>query len=413
MRFLKITLLAVGIMILLKFTGSLLNRFSPFSTFFHANLITGLQLFTFGWLILTLLLAMIMPKRPKVGRIAFISLVVLVAVLEILFMFWLKNPARVPGSMQSSYKQYYIQNQRNVVQVIRSCSEFDQEFFYRLRPNNTCTFSNVEFSNEIRTNSIGQRDDDASLAKPDIICLGDSYTMGWGVGQDEAFAARIEKNTGLKVLNAGMSSFGTVRELRKLAKLDTSNAKWIVLQYCDNDIEENRPYIENKFQLQTSSAGTYDTLVKRTEWNRVYYPGKTFFSVSLFKAKEMIKGLRKKGNAEYVLQVGNGQQVTMPESARYFAETLRSFAPLLKNRNLVILYAYEGGRKDTVFVPALQQLMATAPYREALPGPIHYINTSTILDQADTFILDDHYNAKGHEKIGRAISNIIKSTQIQ
>ena len=206
-----------------------------------------------------------------------------------------------------------------------------------------------------------------------------------------------------------MSSFGTVREMRKLSKLDTSNAKWVVLQYCDNDIEESKPYVDNKFQLQTSNAATYDTLVKRTEWNRVYYPGKTFFSVGLFKIKETIKGLRKKPETEHVLQVGNGQSVTVSQSAKYFAETLRSFSPLLKNRKLIIVYAYEGGRKDTTFIPALQQLLGSSPYKEELPGPINYINTSTLLNDRDSFILDDHYNSKGHEKIARAIANIIKA----
>ena len=409
MRFLKITVIAIGIMVLLKIAGVLLDKYSPLSSFFHSNLITALQLFVFLWLVLAFLMALFMPKNPRRGgRITIIVLLIFVALMEVLFQYWLKNPQKTPTALRNSFKQYYIQNQRNTVQVIRSCSEFDQDFFYRLRPNNECTFSNVEFSNKIRTNSIGNRDDEASLSKPDVICLGDSYTMGWGVEQNESFPALIEKNTGLKVLNAGMSSFGTVRELRKLSKLDTSNAKWVVLQYCDNDIEESKPYVDNKFQLQTSSAATYDSLVRRTEWNRVYYPGKTFFSVGLFKIKETIKGLRKKPQGEYMLQVG-AQTVTIPQSAKYFAETLRSFAPLLKNRKLIVLYAFEGGRKDTVFVPALQQLLATSPYKEELPGPIHYINTSTILENADSFILDDHYNAKGHAKIALAASNIIKA----
>ena len=156
--------------------------------------------------------------------------------------------------MFSSFKSYYIHHYRNIVQVERNCSEFDSAFFYRLRTNNQCNFSNIEFSTGITTNRLGLRDDDASLIQPNIICIGDSYTMGWGVQQDETFPARIEKMTGQKVLNAGMSSFGTVRELRQLARLDTSNCRWVVLQYCDNDMEEVKKYIDSNYRLQKKFA---------------------------------------------------------------------------------------------------------------------------------------------------------------
>ncbi len=404
---LKRTVLALGLLVLLKVVGIALDKFSPYTLLFHNNLITALQLFVFLWLILSFIVAIFTRRNPgRAGRWTFIILIVFVALMELLFQYWLKNPAKTPAAMQSSFKQYYIQNYRNVVQVVRSCSEFDSNFFYRLRPNNQCTFGNIEFSNQINTNSIGARDDENSLTKPDVICIGDSYTMGWGVNQNESFPAKIEQATGLKVLNAGMSSFGTVREVRKLASLDTSNCKWVVLQYCDNDIEENRPYVDNKFQLQTSGAAAYDTLVKRSEWNRAYYPGKTFFTVSLFKMKEVIKNLRKKPNTEYVMPVGGGQTVTIPQSAKYFAETIAHNAALFQNRQLIVLYAYEGGRKDSVFIPQLQQLMATSPYREAIPN-IHFINTSNFLGAGDSFIWDDHFNAKGHEKIANEVVKII------
>jgi hypothetical protein len=410
MRLLKKTLIFVGILVLLKVILVLLDKYSPNTILFHRNLITSLQLFTFLWLILSVIIGLFFNKNPGRGsRVTWIVLIVLVAGLELLFYYWLQNPKELPVSMFRSFKEYYIHNYRNIVQVETSCSEFDNEFFYRLKKNNQCTFSNIEFSNTIRTNSLGLRDDEGSLTRPDVICIGDSYTMGWGVEQAEAFPSLLEKSTGLKVLNAGMSSFGTVRELRQLSRLDTSNCKWVVLQYCDNDVQEVKPYVDNNFQLQTSGAASYDTLVKRSEWNHAYYPGKTFFSVGMFKVKESIKGLMKKGNQEFTIPSGTSM-VTIPESAKLFAETLRKSAPLFHNRNLVILYAYEGGRKDTLFTQTLQQLLATSPYREELANTtVHILNTSTMLSEAESFILDDHYNAAGHAKIANALGGIIKN----
>lgn len=394
-------------MVLLKVVLIVFEKYSPVTILFHRNLITALQLFTFFWLILSIVMDLFMAKNPRrASRVTWILLLVLIAGLELLFQYWLRNPASVPRSMQASFKEYYIHNYRNIVQVERSCSEFDSSLFYRLRPNNQCQFSNVEFSNTIKTNSRGLRDDEASLTGSDIICIGDSYTMGWGVEQQEAFPSKLEKSTGLKVLNAGMSSYGTVRELRQFSMLDTGNCKWVVLQYCGNDVEENKAYVDKNFTLQTSSAATYDTLLRRSEWNHAYYPGKTLFSVGMFRVKQAIKDLRKK-NEEYVIPLGGTQFATIPETAKLFAETLRHSAGYFKNRSLIVLYVAEG-RKDYVFVESVKKLLATSPYKEELSGPVYFVNTSSIIETADTYFLDDHYNAKGHEKIAAELKKIIK-----
>ncbi|HYF29756.1 MAG TPA: hypothetical protein VD993_01410 [Chitinophagaceae bacterium] len=409
MRLLKKTLIAVGILVLLKVILILLDKYSPHSILFHRNLITSLQLFCFGWLVLGLIMGLIFRHDPRrANRVTWIVLLVMVAVLEGLFFYWMRNPSKIPSSLFASFKEYYIHHHRNIVQVERNCSEYDSAFFYRLRANNSCVFSNIEFSNTIQTNSRGLRDDEASLAQPNIICIGDSYTMGWGVQQDETYPARLEKLTGQKVLNAGMSSFGTIRELRQFAQLDTSNCRWVVLQYCDNDMQEVKPYLDSGYRLQTSNAAAYDTLVRRSEWNHGYYPGKTFFTVGMFRIKESIKKFTRKGTPEYAVQLGAGQQVTMPESAKLFAETLRQSAPLFTNRSLIVLYAFEGGRKDTVFTRHLQQLLATSPYKEAFTNPVYIVNASTLLTTNDNYLLDDHYRASGHEKIAAAIAAIIR-----
>lgn len=409
MRLLKKTLIAVGILVLLKVAVVLLDKYSPYSILFHRSLITALQLFCFAWLILGIIMGLFFRKDPRRGaRITWIVLLALVAGFEVLFFFWLRNPSAIPASLFPAFKEYYIHHHRNIVQVETSCSEYDSAFFYRLRANNQCTFSNIEFSTPIKTNSLGLRDDEASLSQPNIICIGDSYTMGWGVQQDETYPARLEKMTGLKVLNAGMSSFGTIRELRQFARLDTSNCRWVVLQYCDNDMQEVKPYIDSNYRLQTSNAAAYDTLVRRYEWNHGYYPGKTFFTVSMFKLKESIKKLTRKNTGEYSIVLGANSQVTIPESAKLFAETLRHSAALFSNRSLIVLYAFEGGRKDTVFTTRLQQLLQTSPYKEAITGPVYIMNTSTLFAPEDNYLLDDHYRASGHEKIAVAIRNIIQ-----
>ncbi|HEY0679179.1 MAG TPA: hypothetical protein VGD17_12900 [Chitinophagaceae bacterium] len=409
MGLLKKTLVFVGILVLLKVILMLLDKYSPDTILFHGSLITALQLLTFLWLIISVIVGLFFRRNPGRGaRFTLVLLLLLVAGLELLFFYWLKNPRQIPNAMFEGYKQYYIHNHRRIVQVEESCSEYDSVFFYRLRNNNQCTFSNIEFSNTIKTNKLGLRDDDGSLVGPDVICIGDSYTMGWGVEQDETFASRLETATGLKVLNAGMSSFGTVRELRMLSRLDTSNCKWVVLQYCDNDVAEIKPYIDSNYRLQTSGAASYDTLVRKSKWNNTYFPGKTFFSVTMYWLKGSIKKMIRKNQGEYTVPVGNAQ-ITMNESAKLFAESLRHSASMFRNRSLIVLYAYEGGRKDTAFVTSLQNILATPAYKETLVNPVYILNTSSILEkEKHNFVLDDHYNAAGHEKIAAELKKIIQ-----
>ena len=82
-------------------------------------------------------------------------------------------------------------------------------------------------------NRLGLRDDEASLRAPAVVVLGDSYAMGWGVAQDETIAEVIERETGLRALNAGIASYGTVREMRLLDRIDTSRLRYLVIQYCN------------------------------------------------------------------------------------------------------------------------------------------------------------------------------------
>ena len=47
-----------------------------------------------------------------------------------------------------------------------------------------------------------------------ILVLGDSIAMGWGVNDYETFSYLLEKNLKMKVYNLGVSSYGTIREIK-------------------------------------------------------------------------------------------------------------------------------------------------------------------------------------------------------
>jgi hypothetical protein len=106
------------------------------------------------------------------------------------------------------------------VQFLKDCGKFDPELFYTLKPGEFEFGSRGFKKNRFFANSLGLRDSEESLHKPTIIVLGDSYAMGWGVEQNQTFAKLLESQTRLKTLNCGISSYGTVREIKMLDRID-------------------------------------------------------------------------------------------------------------------------------------------------------------------------------------------------
>jgi hypothetical protein len=179
---------------------------------------------------------------------------------------------RVPGNVQANVEELYRALDRPVIQADPQCARYDPHLFYTLRPGH-CTYASREFSTRYEINRIGVRDDEASLNAPEIIVGGDSFAMGWGVDQDQTFAELLEKRTGRRVLNTAVSSYGTVREMRMLDRVDLSHARHLILHYFANDVEENIPFLRRGEHLEGSEKA-YRDIVRADEQRRRYWPGR-------------------------------------------------------------------------------------------------------------------------------------------
>lgn len=87
------------------------------------------------------------------------------------------------------------------------------------------------------------RDDEGGRRRADVrvLLLGDSFTEGVHVAEDEVFAARLERELpGIDALNAGVGGYGTVQEyLYLLSEGLAHDPDVVVLMFYDNDLAEN------------------------------------------------------------------------------------------------------------------------------------------------------------------------------
>jgi lysophospholipase L1-like esterase len=97
------------------------------------------------------------------------------------------------------------------------------------------------FSYQFTNNSLGLRGPEIGpKTQRRILLLGDSFTYGFGVDDDQTFAYRLEKLTGDEVINAGNGGTGTDYALRfyesvgKFLKPDL-----VVLCFFPNDFQDN------------------------------------------------------------------------------------------------------------------------------------------------------------------------------
>ena len=279
------------------------------------------------------------------------------------------------------------------VQYLPDCARHDSELGYTLRPGK-CTFENTGFSIELDVNSAGYRDDEASLDAPEIVVLGDSQAMGWGVGQNKTFAELIEAETGRKTLNTGISSYGTVRELMTLNRLDSGDVRTVILQYSDNDSYENRIFL-SEGKLTAMSDKKFDQLV---EGNSAAGGGFGHYLPAL------VQEVRGRFGAE-----GEDDEQSRPmadlKDPEVLIELLTEWDWGSNPPHLVILDVNTGGRGGH-----FTQVLADSPRLDLLRSKVSdltILHTPDILFDGDYLFPDGHLSESGHQKLSSAIIEVI------
>lgn len=304
----------------------------------------------------------------------------------------LAHPPRVPA-LRTLAREYYGGFDRAIIQMDPRSARYDPELFYTLRPGRF-VFAQREFAHEFRVNSLGVRDDEAALDAPEIVVLGDSVAMGWGVAQDETFAAIIGRATGRRVLNAAVSSYGTVREMRLLERVDRRRLAWLVVQYNANDVGENRLFLQRGNVHVPGSRERFDAISRRYAAKRVYYPGKY--------AWESWRRLTRAVRDRVSPRAPRGPAPTADEEAEAFLNALLHAGSVDLERVGLVIAEITGEGAPATMLAALRPRLARAD----LPAGVRtarLVDVGARLGPDDFHVLDDHPNALGHRAIAEAV----------
>lgn len=281
-----------------------------------------------------------------------------------------------------------------LIQFDPDCARYDPELFYTLRPG-TCSFGTTAFSTSVGVNEAGLRDDAASLVAPRVIVTGDSQAMGWGVGDDQTFAALIEAETGLRTLNAAVSSYGTAREVGMVNRQDRSALDVLIVQFSNNDVLENRTYLEGGRTLSAGSEERYLEEVGRTPRGG-YVP---FLYLGRF--------------AALIAERFGGDRGPSPDRATLPGENeVDQFLDILSDvdlgdrrpRLIVLELSLYGGYRP--FVRKLEESGRIAALGEKYAS-VSVLDTQEILSRDDYLFPDGHVNAAGHRKLAERIIAIL------
>ena len=285
---------------------------------------------------------------------------------------------------------YYLY-EADIWQGKKECVQYDDKLLYK--PSKGCRFSNKEFSTSLTFSETGRSvpSSGSHASGRPLFFAGDSDTMGWGVNDDETFAAIISSRVEVPVLNLGVSSYGTVRELiRVRMQPSLDEASCIFIQYSWNDFQENSVFL-TRGGLPAPTTRRFEQLVSGYERKKVWFLDVMRQVFDMMVDYPIAFFLNVIGLHEFPLgdddplDSKGGAPRDASEDAKAFLAVLAAFPELNRKQFFVI----GPGR----FIAALK--------RQTLPANVFPIQVD--LSHAGWFTLDMHPNKKGHAEMATQI----------
>lgn len=295
-----------------------------------------------------------------------------------------------------------------VAKIQRSVMALDDELGWKHRPNASRTYSTDGVTAAVTTNALGLRGPipAAESDRPRVLVLGDSFTDGLEVSDDELFTTVWNGlRPDLQIVNAGVGGYGTVQELDVLVRLaPVVRPSLCVLMVYANDLNDNvmpfyptigaRPYVDRDGNPQPLSWDAFTPLLPPVPGASWLYRHSVV--ASLLQMRRLLAG-------------------PSPAAQRYIDRWERSLPDDDKWRVLEMLARRIGERCPCVLV--------SLPRREAVVAGdgdfarrLHvvadhlgaqFVDLQPVLRREDFYDTDIHWRASGHRAVARELATRI------
>jgi lysophospholipase L1-like esterase len=327
-------------------------------------------------------------RRLAQGALLVLATLAALACLEGVLAWGLRHPTAAPSPLVGALRQVHRAVDWPFPQLDPACAQWDPELTYTLRPPG-CTVHDREFTVRYDVNSAGLRDDEAALHRPEIIVIGDSYAMGWGLPKAQAFPALVGTDLDRHVLAAGIPSYGTARELALLQRLDRASLRALVVQYCWNDVEENRAWRANGGRLPITSREGWESLVRTHADELRYWPGKYLAAlVSVIAARVHPKAAHAASSPD------------VRDATDDLLALLEHYEAMIGSVPIVVVPLCERERDMAAEIAA----RAAAATSGTAAARVSSVEIATALEPQHFFPLDGHLNAAGHRLLADRVA---------
>ena len=291
-------------------------------------------------------------------------------------------------------QQYYFNApMRSLIHGNAGCFLPDSDLGYKQIVGD-CYFKNTEFDTVLKFNENGAVLNNHKKNKnaPNIVVVGDSHAIGWGVNYNETFSYLLS-NFGYKVTNLSMSSYGTEQEvLAAINSEDFNNVDTIIIQYCNNDLSKNKinisDYRDTEFKYYSNVEKNEFSLKSKLSNASKYYL-KTFELIGFYSLP--IKSMWNFFDASQKKNIDVLENSSIHKE--FIINVLKKYKKELNNKNVIVFYSNGYGVKFTDW--------------DSLESNFNFIDLN--LDRSHYYVIDDHLNKSGHEYIAKKLINILSS----
>lgn len=234
-----------------------------------------------------------------------------------------------------------------------------------------------------------------SYTKTNIVILGDSYTFGTGVNDDEVFAAVLADSLRERydVVNLGVGGWGLSQEIRRYYEFGALyDPRFVILQYCGNDLLDN---LRNPVTDIENGKFVFHNSVNTTNWIKRFLSDSIIQRSQLYNLVRQPMALRAIDRDLAGRGVVTGAEKEVPVDQKLHADLLETFARDLR----------DGGR--TLILIQVDHNIEQAPYLAARVRALEDERLLTYLDvERGLEGMDDFKSKEGH-RWGRKAHRVI------